>query len=251
MSGDASRQGGSPAAQDELGRELARWAAAGEVQVPDLDALRSSLDAALAEERGLGAFLRSRTTPLRLVVAGVLLLAAMGAVWLLAARVDQELYPMWRLLLGLGFMLVAFFASVGLALWPLSRPAPRPRLVSTVLALAPVLLAGLYLMPAAHADHPASLQQPGTAALLVRASPCFGVGVLIALLSVWGLRRLDRGGTRVALLLATASGVAANILLLLHCPMTAPAHMLLGHLGVMLVFVAGTWLAQRGPPAAA
>ena len=118
-------------------------------------------------------------------------------------------------------------------------------MVAAVLGLAPLLLAGLYLMPVAHTDPLASAQPQGAGAVLLRALPCLGVGMSIALIGSIALRAFDRGGSRALVLLASAGGVAANLLLLLHCPLTAPAHLLLGHLGVLLLVVAGALLLAR------
>jgi hypothetical protein len=246
MSRESLERATAPAEpQDELERALSHWGRPGEGGAPDLTALRAGLDAELARERGWRAYLRSRATPVRVTAAGLWLLGAATATGLLGARVDMRLYPRWRLVLGLSVMLVGFLISVALALRPLSRPALRGSVVRTTLMSVPFALAALYAMPAAHRDHPASLQQPGALALLLRALPCLGVGTLIALLAIMALRGLDRGGSRATLLLASAGGVAANMLLLLHCSMTAPMHMVLGHLGVVLLVLAGAWLAQR------
>jgi hypothetical protein len=245
MSRESPGQAGSPEGEveDDLERALARWGRPGPGGLPDLDGLRASLDLALAEERGLGAFLRSRGTPLRLVAVGLTLAAAAVAMGLGAGRLDMASYPLWRLWLGLSVMAVCFVVSVGLALWPLSRRAPAPRLVTSVLVLAPLLLSGLYLLPASH-DHAASLPLTGEPGVLARALPCFGWGLIMALIAVAVLRLFDRGGSRAALLLASASGLAANLLLLLHCSVSEPQHMLIGHLGVLLVVLAGARLMQ-------
>ena len=69
---------------------------------------------------------------------------------------------------------------------------------------------------------------------------CFVLGALVGGFVVVGLRLLDRGGHRsreAALFAATAGGLAANAALELHCPATAPAHLLLGHASVALVLV--------------
>ena len=134
--------------------------------------------------------------------------------------------------------------SVGLALRPLSRPALDSRAVARALGWVTLVLAGLYVMPAAHTDHPASLQQPGAWAVVLRALPCLVVGAMIALGAVLALLAFDRGGSRRAVLLAGAGSIAANLLLLLHCPMTAPVHMLVGHLGVLVLVVAAALVAQ-------
>jgi hypothetical protein len=55
------------------------------------------------------------------------------------------------------------------------------------------------------------------------------------------LRGLDRGGTRRLPLMAACAGLAANLMLQLHCAVTAPTHLMLGHLGVVVVCFAAAW----------
>jgi hypothetical protein len=93
-------------------------------------------------------------------------------------------------------------------------------------------------MPPAHTVHPASLHAEGWPALLQRATPCLAIGLAIGALFYGVLALLDRGGSYRAPAMAVASGLAANLALQLHCPVTAPLHMVVGHLGVALLLVA-------------
>jgi hypothetical protein len=83
------------------------------------------------------------------------------------------------------------------------------------------------------------------------AATCLLVGATIGGLLLIGLRALDRGAhgsLRTALLAAAGGGLAGNLALELHCPSTAPAHLLVGHAAVGLVLVAfyGLVLRARG-----
>jgi hypothetical protein len=239
--------GGEP--DEDLSAELARWVRPDAVSAPNFDDLRLSLDAELAKERGPSAFLRSRSTPGRVAAVALLLLLLCLITLLFRARADLAVYPMGRMLLLSGVMLLWFLASTLLSLWPLSWPTP-PRAVSKIaIAFGPVALLALYSLPTAHESHPASLQGPGGAALFLRALPCLGIGLLVALGVFVLLRAFDRGGSRTNLAMACAGGISANLLLQLHCPITAPPHMLLAHLGVALIMLAAVALRERvGPP---
>lgn len=245
-SGDKPGEDAAKAEPDEaLSAELARWVRPDAMSAPDLNDLRLSLDTELAKERGPSAFLRSRSTPLRVLLLGVTLLGLALLTLLLRGRADLAVYPLPRMLLLVALMALWFLASAWLALWPLSRPALPSGLLKGFIAFGPVLLLMLYSLPAAHTDHVASLQPPGTVALLLRALPCLAFGAVIAAGTYSLLRAFDRGGQRANLLMASAGGLAANLLLQLHCPVTAPEHMLVGHLGAALAVLGAVWLTGR------
>jgi hypothetical protein len=222
---------------------------------PDLDELFALVEQRLAEERGVRAWLRSRSTAVRIALslASLALLAApMALAW---ARPDLAVYPVFRLGLGMLVIIALLALQLLLVLRPLSRP-PLPAWASqAAIASALVGLVVLYALPPAHLAHPASLQPPGWPALIERALPCLGFGLAFGLVSYGLLRLFDRGGTRAtrrALLAAAYGGLVANLLLLLHCPVTAPAHLLVGHLGVAVLLLLGVGLAAqtvRAPPA--
>ena len=132
-----------------------------------------------------------------------------------------------------------------LALRPLSR-APLPHWAHrTAIAGALLGLGVVYALPAAHEDHPASQVAQGLAPLFAGALRCLVVGLVLSVVVYALLRALDRGGASRALLAAACSGFAANFALQLHCPVTMPVHMLLGHLGVALLFVLVAALYRR------
>jgi hypothetical protein len=125
--------------------------------------------------------------------------------------------------------------SMASALWSLSW-RPMPEFWKKLLVLGtPSSLLLLYSLPAAHTAHPASIQAAGLGPLLMRALPCLLVGSAVAAGTFLLLRAFDRGATRSAPLCAACAGLYANFLLQLHCSVTTPAHMLLGHLGVALL----------------
>lgn len=237
---------GEPDGSDRALRdEFAQWVSQGPLPAPDLHSLYTVLQQEVGQERGARAWLRSRSTPIRRAIAcaGLALLALAAALgWL---RPDFGVYPLTRMALTLLVSVALIAGQLWLVLRPLQRPA-LPRWVSPALTL--VALAGLlalYALPAAHLAHPASAQAPGLGALLTRALPCLGIGLALAGATYALLWALDRGGAGRALLAAVCGGVSANLILQLHCPVTAPAHLVLGHLGVVLLFAGGVALRTR------
>jgi hypothetical protein len=240
---------GPPTGSDsELRDELARWLGPGASPPPDLGPLYAGLQQELARERGAVAWLRSRSTPVRVTLAGAGLLLGAAGLGLLGRRPDLDVYPQARMALVVLFSAALIAGQLWLVLRPLQRPAAADWLARALGLGAFGGLLGLYALPAAHLVHPASIQAPGSLALLARALPCLTVGLAVAGLGFSLLKVLDRGGAGRALLAAVCGGVSANLLLQLHCPVTAPAHLLIGHLGAALVFAGGVALWARATP---
>jgi hypothetical protein len=213
-----------------------------QVDPPDLNELFAGLERQLARERGARAWLRSRSTGVRLALCAASLALLVAGVALAWARPDLAVYPVFRLGAGALVIVVILAVQLALALRPLSRPPLSAWVAPAAIAAALVALLALYGLPAAHLAHPASFQAPGWQALIARALPCLAFGLVFALASYALLRLLDRGGTdptRRALLAAAYGGLVANLLLMLHCPVTAPAHLMLGHLGVAVLLLLG------------
>ena len=207
-------------------------------------ALLADLQRAVAAERGAGAWLRSRSTTVRTALALATLLAVVLATVVGWLRPDLSVYPAGRMAAIALFIAAGAALELLLALRPLSRPALRDWVAPLATLGALIGLAALYALPAAHLAHPASLHAPGLAELASRAVRCLAIGVPLALSFYALLRVLDRGGAERALSAAAYSGLCANLALQLHCPITAPAHMLFGHFGVALVVI-GVALVQR------
>jgi len=193
-------------------------------------------------------WLRSRSTAVRRAIA-VLAFAVLASFGVLAVpRPDMGVYPMARMVLTLGALGLMLVVSLHQALRPLHVPAlPRRR---AWLLVGAALLATLVLtaLPPAHHAHPTSLGGTGDE-LASRAASCVYFGLLIGL-PVFALARLlDRGSVLSALLAACASGLTANFVLQLHCPITATEHTVVAHFGVAVVFVVGValldWLVGR------
>lgn len=213
--------------------EVSRWLPQ-DGAVPDLASLQVELRRQLADERGALSFLRSRSTSTRLALLAFTLLLLAGLVLLLGARVDLALYPRPRLILSSLLIATLFVSSSLLALWPLSLWRVPAAMVTSAVLIVPSLLATMYALPAAHEAHSASLLSEGGDALLESALSCWVFGGVSTMALVGVLCAMDRGGVRRGGFIALAASVASNLLLQLHCPLTASTHLLLGHLGVVL-----------------
>jgi hypothetical protein len=230
---------------DGVERELSRLLRPALEPASDLADLFASVQTDIAQERGLAAWLRSRPTALRMSMAFgcvVALGAATGLGWL---RPDIAVYPMARMVMVLATMALLIALGVGLVLRSLQRAALPSWASGATIAAAVLALLAFYSLPIAHEAHPSSLQAPGVAALLARARPCVIVGLLLGAAVFAALRALDRGGARRSLLRAAAAGLCANLVLQLHCPNTAPMHLLAGHFAVLVVLLAAVALWPR------
>ncbi len=199
-----------------------------------LAALESRVEADLARETGALAWLRSRGRPARLAVVGTVL--ALDAALVLAWRPRPDLGELThgRLAVTLGCL----GALLVLAAWHAMRPlyvAPAPGWApATLVALAVLAPVALGVLPGGPAVAPPTFLGP--------AAGCLALGAMLggALLVI--ARALDRGGTTAltgAFLAAAAAGLAGNVLLCLHCPVNDPAHVVVGHAGVVVVLLAG------------
>lgn len=205
------------------------------------DTLFAALGRELQAETGLRARLRSLPTPRRW---GLVLAVAAGvaaASFLLAGRVDAPVYPAWRLV----FELLGIAVLTGVAGWVALRPLHRPTAPSwlprALLGAAVGLPLLLALLPMAHDAQPESLGGLGTE-LWPRAIGCLLYGAICGLPLVGvlvGVSRTElRPGWRMATGLACA-GLAGLFALQVHCPITQPPHLQLGHGPVVLALLTG------------
>lgn len=211
-----------------------------EPESPD-PALFDGLVDSLAREIGPRAWLRSLPGPWR---TALLALGAFGVVALVASirpRVDLESYPMGRMLLFavLTGGLTAFMVPL------LARPVHRPpaRATPWALALALAVPVALAVLPAAHAVGPERALP-----FAHRALACFAFGTvtgLPALALAWAVERQDPQPLARALLAAATAGLAGNMVLQAHCPITTPLHLLVSHSVIGAVLVALVWLRLR------
>jgi len=218
----------------ELGRSLASAALAAPVMADFFD----QIEARVAKETGLRAWLRSRPSKLRFLVLALSALLAVAVGAGLKLRPDIALYPSARLLALLALysfgVLLAFKRELFLA-----GPG-RPFADHALLAL------GALGLPFLLAFAPATdqVRVPG----LAGAFGCFSYGALLTLptaLLIWALDRDDRPSLRTVLLSAAALGLSANLLLELHCPNGELSHVLLGHASLGLAWLLFWALTRR------
>jgi hypothetical protein len=237
---------GASDADGALEDELARLLEQTQGEAPQFDALFVGLSDRIANERGLRAFLRSRSTPVRTSIAVSTIFALVLLVLFAFLRRDIAVYPPTRMALVLSSVGALLAFSLLLSLRPMQRPALPSWTTPGLVASSMLLLLGLHSLPAAHLSHPASLVYgAGPTAQLLRATPCVIIGLWVGVPIYALLAALDRGGVGRSLVHAVTAGLAANFLLQLCCPVTAPVHMLVGHLGVALLLLAGCGLLWR------
>jgi hypothetical protein len=211
----------------------------GEPTAAELDFLLARVEAAIAQEKGVFAWLRSMPTRLRIVLAGSATGAMAAALGLASPRVDLAVYPQWRLLLSAGVLAAVLGGLIVLNLRPLQRPElsmRAPLFVFAALAV-PFLIA---LLPEVRLAHPVAFRD---------AHDCLLLGSLSGALLMVLLRALDRlkSDARSLLVPAAAGGILANFALSFHCPVVSPLHLVLIHapIGVVLLF-ASTGLRSAG-----
>ena len=229
---------------------LAGWLDADAPSQKAPDGMLEALQAELAREVRPAARLRSLSTPARAAVAAAGAIGIVG-VGLLGLRPDLGVYPPWRLAMELVALGLPALAGLWVWLRPLHRPALPRWLPAGLLALAVLVPWGLALLPAAHGAHPASVGGTG-GDFVARALACFVHGGFLGALLAVLIALVGRGGRRLvrwALLPAAAAACTGLVSLQLHCPLTARAHLLVGHAPVVVALVAlglGAVLLLRG-----
>jgi predicted anti-sigma-YlaC factor YlaD len=189
------------------------------------------------DEQGVFDRLRAMPTRARATAVGVLIALVSVAVALGTPRADLGVFPIDRLLTGLGLLVVGITAGFVVALHPAYRAFRLGRAAIAVL-LACAIPVALALFPPAHEAHPASLAGVDDD-LVKRAMACFLFGTACAVPIViagwvWARRGLRRGWVAASAWVAAAA--VGNLALLLHCPLTAVVHRTAGHASIALVF---------------
>lgn len=205
----------------------------------DLDGMFAELQGRVAEERGLGAWLRSRPTPARIALAATATLVAMAGLGLILPGRDLASVPPVPGVGSLGASVAVALGAVVVALWPLHRARP-PRAVGAALL---TLAVGIPVLAALWPPPPSAIVASQAGGLL--ALKCFGLGSLTALPVLLVVRGADRAPWGVSVVLAgAAAGLAGTAGLALGCPHSHPLHLLLGHATVAAAYVgAGAALA--------
>lgn len=214
--------------------------------VSDVDAgslWRGMPEAIAREGRGI-ARLRNLSTAwrTRLALLGLGTLAL--GVWIAFGRVDWPVVPRAAFLLRWlpGALLAT--CSAGVLLWPDHRRAPGPWLGSGLLLASVALSLTPALLPELHRNHPASLVGAGDD-LVPRALACIGIALLSGTACLAWVALFLQGPRRLGALPSSAWAlfvIGQSALSSLHCPITAPSHLALGHgaLGLLVLVVIGS-----------
>jgi hypothetical protein len=194
----------------------------------------------IAHERGLRAFLRSRSTRVRWLLS-LSLPALLLARELLRKRVPWRELGIPRMLGGL-LLLGLFGLVVSSALRPLPIERRAARLRSALAFVAWCLPCVLWFAPEAQAS-----ADEFSGAFAWRSLACFAYGSAFAAPSfalLWAMDRGVRVPYRVWALAAGSVALLANLILILHCPITNRAHLVAGHFSIGLAWFAAVTTAE-------
>ena len=201
----------------------------------------------IAEERGVRAFLRSRSTRVRWALSLSLPAVLLVREWVHRRAPLRELGTT-RLLAGL-LLLVLLGVVVNSALRPLPIERRAARLRSVLSLFAWCLPCVLWFAPEA----PVHAENISSGGFALRSLTCFGYGSALSAPSfalLWAFEREQRVSYRVWALAAGMVALLSSLILVLHCPSTNRAH-LTGHFSIGLVwFIAvssASWWRDRLP----
>ncbi|MEQ8278723.1 MAG: hypothetical protein RMA76_29495 [Deltaproteobacteria bacterium] len=209
----------------------------------DSAAAFARLSQKIDDDQSIVGWLKSRPTWVHKLIAGLTVVGAtlFGVVFL--RRPDLDAYPVLRMTVSIGAIAAVLFVSLGWSLRPMHKRALPPWAVAAMAVGAVALSFGLAITPTHYAPDPAHLPH---GAEWVHALRCLYFGALVGLPVYVVGRLLDR--TRDpsrAVLAAGAAGLTGQLVLLLHCPISDPTHLVTGHASVVAVFLALVWFVVR------
>jgi hypothetical protein len=216
------------------------------VSAEELAPIRDVVKSQVAEEVGLVSRLRALPTWQRIAMAFALSALVTIATAIATPRADMALYPSGHMLALLAAMATLTFAASWRLLRPLHRPPPSAWSGWALLVMGVAAPFIMSLIPLAHEGAAAG----AGAAFAVGCAKCFGFGAALGLpvlLLAFLARRAHVDGAAVAALGGVAAGLTGNLTLQVHCPITDPHHLLLGHasLLVLLAGAAALWRRNR------
>lgn len=214
----------------QLGRRLASSALRTPVNLTEQLVVSESL---IAKERGVRAFLRSRSTRMRWALSSSLP-AVLLVRELLRKRVSLRELGSLRMLAGLLLLgLLGVVVHSALRPLPIERRAARLRSVLSLVAWCVPCV--LWFAPEARV----SAEDFSSGGFALRSLTCFGYGSALATPSfvlLWAFDRGEQVSFRVWALAAGLVALLSSLILLLHCPSTQRAHLIAGHFSIGLVW---------------
>jgi hypothetical protein len=218
----------------------------------DRERMDSPKDSApeVRHDTGMRTRLREMGSTQRAVLVAVVFAGMAFSMFLVAPRSDLAAVPAGRLVAG-----IALFGLTGLAMaLVLLRPMHRRPISAKVawgIAIAALVLPLVFaLLPDAHHEralHPESFANE-SAAPWSHSGRCLLFGALFALpvvASIVLVDRRERLETGRALQAAFAGGAAANLGLLLHCPLVSSGHLVSGHASIPVAVGAALFVWAR------
>ncbi len=232
---------------EECAQRLEALELIGEIPAPPVD--MAGLRSALEREWSPLDWLRSRSRGLRIGLLALLAIVVTGF-QVLNMRADFAAYPTGRMIVVLDLLALSALWGWFQGLRPLHQRPPSGLLLALLGATLVAIPAGIAGLPEAVTGHAASHGGTGPD-LLPSALACFVYG------SVFGAPLLllgalsDRTAMRMpapSLAMLGGAALAGNLVLQIHCALTHPAHLLLGHASISVVFViagAALWAIRR------
>jgi hypothetical protein len=210
----------------------------------ELEKLLTGTHERIKADRGVLAWLRCRPTSQRFGMVLLALASAMALTLWKFQRPDFIVYPAPRLAITFSVYLVALALSIRELVRPLYTGRGRTELFIVLTGALPLLVAAL----------PAAIRSED-APTIGHGHDCIPVGMLAGFLLMLIVRAFDRApriGTGPALLLGNTAGLFGNLILMLHCPIDRPTHLLVTHalLGVALAALFKALEPPRRAPAA-
>jgi hypothetical protein len=213
---------------------------ASEAAIVDVDGMFGQLEQQLARPSSLVERVRQASTRTRTLALAGMAAAIVAISSVTLSLIDFGHYPLPHLLGSMAALVAAALAAGAVVLRPIHR-SPVPGWVLGVLAgfavITPVVIASVSTVPN---EHPSARIGTGEQ-LFAGALSCFTIGISFALLLVGAAWLVERSGLRrrAAMVLGlVGAGALGNLALVLHCPIVAPAHKLLGHASISAVLLA-------------
>jgi hypothetical protein len=201
----------------------------------ELARLRRGVDELVDDERGLLAGLRSLRRWQSAVLLGMAVALEIGVVITLVPRADLRAYPLALMILALLVLAALGGASVWRLLRPLHLPAASRGRTAVLVAVSLLGAFAIAALPMEHLGAPAGEGQ----GFWIACGKCLAFGGALGLpvgLVAIAAQRSATGGAMMVALAGIFAGLAGNLCLQVHCPITDPAHLLWGHAPLLLVF---------------